>query len=296
MNILFERTGKANLPEINAYIKYFNQFNNLQAHDTDNQKFETNDYDIIWKFMGTDFRNKKIKGPKVIHEYASLSTGLVPHLKDQTKKKFNVIPDLRIFLNQHVKENLSFKDSVPYVYRDMGVDKIFFQTKNKKIYDFVYVGDVNKERLSHVFLEQFKLNPKWTIALVGKYDQRLYQSYSKHKNIRFFGKVNYSNVAEIASQAVYGLNYMPNRYPYNMQTSTKALEYAALNLKIVSTDYPWIREFEKSNNLSIYTMKDGKLDFNNLKEFNFNSSIKEEDFLWDNIFRKSNIIDTIQKL
>ena len=43
------------------------------------------------------------------------------------------------------------------------------------------------------------------------------------------------------------LNLVPDQLPYTRQTSTKLLEYCAAELPVVSTDYTWVREFERQH-------------------------------------------------
>jgi len=48
-------------------------------------------------------------------------------------------------------------------------------------------------------------------------------------------------------RARYGLNLVPDRLPYSEQTSTKLLEYCAVGLPVVSTDYRWVRGFAQQH-------------------------------------------------
>nr|MBJ6958412.1 hypothetical protein [Vibrio cholerae] len=78
-----------------------------------------------------------------IHEYQSLSTEPFPKIKDFLKVNINKKPKGRIFLNSTVKERLRFNDDIPYIYRDMGVDKAFYQSsKANKEFDIVYSGSI----------------------------------------------------------------------------------------------------------------------------------------------------------
>ena len=77
--------------------------------------------------MGIDVCKKN--SIPIIHEYASLSTGMLPKLKNKVKESINSKPNLRIYLNKYVKEGMGFHDDIDYVYRDMGVDDIFFQIR-----------------------------------------------------------------------------------------------------------------------------------------------------------------------
>ena len=125
--ILMLSSGKAILPEINAYKKYITDYQIVDSRELDIIDFT--EFDLIWKFMGSDiFRKLDIP---VIHEYASLSTGKFPKLKNEIKRVFNIKPKVRIFLNKNVKNEFGFNDKIPYIYRDMGIDECFFIMKGK---------------------------------------------------------------------------------------------------------------------------------------------------------------------
>ena len=296
IKILFLRSKKAFLPEVDAYIKYFNKSTEFRAFDSSkmDEDYNINDYDIIWEFKG--FGGVKAKDKMVVHEYASLSTGSFPKLKNILKSKVNPKPGLRIFLNENVKEGFNFKDDIDYCYRDMGIDESFINIKNeKKEYDFVYVGSICSERGMDVFIKEFaKVNPG-KLCLVGNVDDDIYSEYKNKKNIIFTGKVPYSEVPKIASKAIYGINYMPDKYPFNIQTSTKLLEYLALGLKVITTDYKWVRQFEEKHDCNFYKIDEGNIDLNpeKINHFNFKSNFAVNNFMWDSIIEKSGIAEKL---
>lgn len=287
-------SGKAILPEINAYKKYITDYQIVDSRELDIIDFT--EFDLIWKFMGTDiFRKLDIP---VIHEYASLSTGKFPKLKNEIKRVFNIKPKIRIFLNKNVKNEFGFNDKIPYIYRDMGIDECFFIKTEKKNYDFVYVGSMSNDRGIVNILEKFAQDLKnSSLLMIGEPDKSLYESYKKFSNIVFIGKLKYQDVPKIASQAEYAINYIPDRYPYNLQTSTKLLEYVAMDLKIITTDYFWVNEFEKEREMKFYRISNDirELDEKNLRNFNFkNTNIKDR--LWKNIIDESKVKKQIDKI
>ena len=246
--------------------------------------------------MGVDFTRKK--DLPVIHEYASLSTGKFPKLKNEIKRVFNIKPTLRIFLNKNVKNGFGFNDKIPYIYRDMGIDESFFIKTEKKNYDFVYVGSMSNDREIVNILEKFAQDLKTSsLLMIGEPDKSLYESYKKFANIVFTGKLKYQDVPKIASQAEYAINYIPDRYPYNLQTSTKLLEYVAMDLKIISTDYQWVNEFEKERKMKFYRISNDLREFDTRKiiRFNFiNNNIF--DLKWKQIIEKSNIKNILNEM
>ena len=290
--ILFQRSKKAFLPEIAAYINYFNRTNEFKSYDSSKlgSDFNINDFDIIWEFKGLG--GLKVNNQVLIHEYASLSTGSFPLIKNTLKTKINPKPNLRIFLNENVRKGFKFKDSTDYCYRDMGIDESFLQVRSdKKEYDFVYVGSICKGREIDKLLEQFTRKSQGKFCLVGNVEDNIYNIYKYNKDIIFTGSVPYEEVSKIASKAIYGVNYIPDKYPFNIQTSTKLLEYLALDLKVITTDYKWVRQFEEKYNCSFYKLKYNNLNFDqdNIVKYKFTSEFIPKDFLWNNIIEKSNI-------
>lgn len=155
LRILFIRSRKAFLPEIDAYMKYFGKKNEFEAFDSFDLKnnYEIDGVAIIWEFKG--FRGMNNTDKVLLHEYASLSTGHFPRLKNRLKVIFNPKPHPRVFLNETVRHEFDLKDDVDYCYRDMGIDESFLHLRTiGKEYDFVYVGSVSKNREIDVFYER----------------------------------------------------------------------------------------------------------------------------------------------
>lgn len=297
--ILFIRSKSAFLPEIDAYIDYFNRTQDFIAYDSSklNKNYKHDDFDVIWEFKG--FAGANITEQLLVHEYASLSTGEFPKVKNLLKSKLNSKPDIRIFLNENVKDGFYFKDGIDFCFRDMGIDERFIKLKNvKKEYDFVYVGSISKAREIDKLLEKFTREKSGKLCLVGNPEDKIFNSYKNNKDIIFTGKIPYSQVPEIASKAVYGINYMPDKYPFNIQTSTKLLEYLALGLKVITTDYKWVRQFEKKYGCSFYRISNDieNLNLDQIKKHTFKSDFNPCMFLWKEIIDKSDITTKLMSL
>lgn len=283
--ILCIHEGKSYLPEIDAYKKYFAAYGDFQFIDSIkdlNGIYEVGDFDILWYIMGTDF--KAVNMPKV-HDYASLSTGNMQTVKNLAKRVFNKTPNLRLFLNDHVKNTMNFTDSVPYLIRDMGVDKSFFIKSVKKEYDFVYMGAITEERKIPQLLYKFKSDLKSkSILVIGEVPLHIYKEFSSSSNIIFSGKLTYKDVPRLASKAIYGINMVPDQSPFNSQTSTKLLEYCALGLKVITTQYQWQKEFENRNSAHFFKIDEKleKFDLNAIENFKFKTP-GVEDLEWSNI-------------
>jgi len=296
--ILCIHPGVAYLPEIEAYKKYFIQYDIefIDCVKDLNSSYVENDYDLLWYIMGTDF--KKSDKPKV-HDYASLSTGKYVYFKDKIKKYFNQKPDLRIFLNEEIKNKYNFKDDIPYLIRDMGVDEIFYKKYDaEKKYDFVYLGAITHERKIPNLFDKFKNDLKdYSLLVVGGVPDDIYSKYKDVLNIKFAGKVDYTEVPSIISQAKYAINMIPDIYPFNVQTSTKLLEYCALNLKVITTDYKWVNTFEKKHAAKFYKIDENFLNLNMEEIEKFNFIIPEVcDLKWNQLFYNLNLIQNIKRI
>ena len=290
MKILFVRTGKAFLPEIDAYVKYFNKLEGFEAYDSQllDENYSIDDFDVIWEFKG--FGGVRDVNKVIVHDYASLSTGSFPKVKNNLKKWLNPKPNLRVFLNQAVRQGFNFNDDIEFCYRDMGIDERFLSVKSEeKEYDFVYVGSICKGRGMDRFLAEFTRKPQGKLCLIGNVEDDIYNEYKHNKDLVFTGSVPYGEVPIIASKAVYGINYIPDKYPFNIQTSTKLLEYLALGLKVITTDYQWVRDFEKLHGCSFYKMdlrRDG-FDWNAINNHDYRSEFVAEEHLWETILERS---------
>lgn len=299
MKILFVRTGKAFLPEIDAYVKYFNKLEGFEAYDSQllDENYSIDDFDVIWEFKG--FGGVRDVNKVIVHDYASLSTGSFPKVKNNLKKWLNPKPNLRVFLNQAVRQGFNFNDDIEFCYRDMGIDERFLSVKSEeKEYDFVYVGSICKGRGMDRFLAEFTRKPQGKLCLIGNVEDDIYNEYKHNKDLVFTGSVPYGEVPIIASKAVYGINYIPDKYPFNIQTSTKLLEYLALGLKVITTDYQWVRDFEKRHGCSFYKLNLKQDGFNRdyIKSYDYKSNFAVENHLWDAVLENSGLKEQIRDI
>ena len=105
-----------------------------------------------------------------------------------------------------------------------------------------------KNFLTH-FTDKFKAS---TILLIGDPPADLSNKFKDYPNIVFTGKVDYLKIPGLLHKCMYGINYIPNEYPFNVLTAVKLIEYCACGLKIISTDYEWVRNFEKRENAAFF--------------------------------------------
>ena len=284
MNIGIALSKHAYTPESYAYEKYLSNLGHTVQLD---YNLDLNNDINIYITGFRPFRKKKEGRAKEIHEYQSLSTPPYAKLKNFGKKTINNKPNGRIFLNNFVHEHLFFEDKIPFIYRDMGVDEKIFQKPNENPdYDIVYCGSVSgRNGLIETLLNLAK---SYKILVVGKLtieDRDLLNS----KNITLIGAVNRELLPEIYKNARFGLNYTPDIYPYNIQTSTKTLEYLASGLKVISNRYEWAEYFfKKINYQPFWLSNDTTLDITKSENLNgFNYSVMK-DYSWENILSHSN--------
>ncbi|MFN7116616.1 MAG: glycosyltransferase [Saprospiraceae bacterium] len=295
--IAFLHPGNAHLPELEIYRDYFTQHGFEVNIYTKKDTVYLAEYDIEWHLMGTDF-TPKVPGRLKIHEYISLSLPPLSKLKNYIKVSFNTTPDLRIFHNTAVKQQLNFEDKAPYLFRDAGIGAHFFNpTPTDKKYDFVYHGSMHRSRhldqFLTIFAERFQ---HYTLLVVGNPGKTLQSQFHFAKNIYFAGQVPYNMIPNVINQARYGLNYIPPIYPYYLQPSLKLLEYCALGLNIISTDYTWVNHFEQSRSGHFFKINKDWSNFYPDAVLNFPYKTPEvTDLQWINILTSSNILNFIQQ-
>lgn len=301
MKILFIRNEKVYLPEITAYKRYVStHFPSCQAFDSrDPGSRDIGDFDVIWHFMGLDLRRREKYGDsQVVHEYNSLSTGLFPRAKNMIKKMVNTRPSARVFLNDIVRKSFGFNDGVPFRMRDMGVDKSFFAGSGRVAepeYDFVYAGSLDRKSAIIPVLERFRTQlSDASILLVGDAPEEMRKHYQFSRNIVFAGRVPYHDVPVITVRARYGINLMPDRYPLNRQTATKVLEYCAMGLPVITSDYHWVRRFEAKTKARFFYIDESldNLTMKNIGGFDFSVPDVRE-YEWGRVIEKSGVFDLI---
>lgn len=295
--LLFERRTGVYLPEIAAYCTYIKErLPGVQAFDSaDLQEGNSGDFDIIWRFMGMD--RQGAPGRFMVHEYNSLSAGRFPRLKNWMKTRLNARPQRRVFLNQDVRKGFTFGDDIPARLRDMGVDKRFYGAALKPEYDFVYAGSMSRGREVVRLLEKFSGNLKdATILIVGTPPAGVKDKFGRRGNITFTGRVPYHEVPALMAKGRYGLNLVPDRYPFNLQPATKVLEYCAIGLPVVSMRYGWATGFMTQRSGTCFWLSPdfGNLSLKNLENFAFHTP-SVEDLEWSRVIADSGVFDFLEQ-
>jgi len=272
---------KSYLPEIIAYRNYFIK-NNIKVIISD-QELSLKKCHVIIMFCGF-FLKKKLKNKIYIHDYSSLSTPPFCEAKDIIKKYFNFKPNLRIFNSKLIKDKMNYNDKVPYIIRSQGVLKNFFQKRSKKFtYDFLYTGSIEARKgLDKIFFKYLKLG--FSILVIGNVSEAYKDKFSNFAKIKFLGPKKYINIYRYYKMCNYGLNYIPDEFPYNAQYSTKFLEYSASKMNIVSNKTNFMKEISKKYKIKnvydedIHTaedLKNAQFQHINLHHYEWNLVIKK---------------------
>jgi glycosyltransferase involved in cell wall biosynthesis len=281
------KNNKSFSPEIEGYLDFFKSISQVQTVVYSDFKKADENSDIVFIFFGFIpfwVKHKSL----VIAEYASLSVGRFSLLKNILKRLLNIRGEYYIFLNEDVRKNLFFSSRVPHSLRGMGfVEGNYEQSSNvKKEYDFVYCGSVDRSGVIEAILKIESLG--FRIAVVGNSEEVGEVLCNMSKNICCFGKTSLKRSYEIMASARYGLNFTPDIFPYNIQDSTKVIEYCALGLDVVTNRYKWVDEFEERIGAKFLSFE--ALDsYESVSNFNFQrGDIKN--YSWDKVIPKTELM------
>lgn len=247
----FVHVGRAYLPEIQAYGAFLEaKGHRCFAHRT--PATVPQDADVVWWMCGVVSRLHawRLRHSVQVHEYASASVGAVPSLKDRIKYLWNPVPDHRVFQSEVVRQLLGFSAATDYCLRDMGVPEAFLHPvpSVSPAFDLVYVGETSRLLAFKPALMAIG-SAGLTLLLVGAVPARLAKFIRHMPWIRAVGSVPQADVPQMMAKARAGLNLMPDQRPFQVQASTKVLEYLAQGLPVVSNRYAWIEALEASEGL-----------------------------------------------
>ena len=297
MTILFITGDKAILPEIDAYISFFSRYPGIHTKVVFAATGTRIEADVEWHFMGMHRRrnNKAI----IIHEYASASVPPLAFLKNRLKATLNCRPDYRLFYSEYVREQFSFRDNIPFGYRSHGVtDDRDIHTVADKKYDFIYVGSSDRQReLSTLFSSFTTGNMRGkTLLVLSKHYQAVAEALKNYPNIIFKGPVPYAEVYTYIRQSRFAINFIPDKPPYNQQVSAKFMDYTASGVKIISSDYAWIRDFQKKNGGEYFFLSDDLQNFtwDNINDFRY-ARPELQQYTWEKQIEQSGILDFLQE-
>ncbi len=238
LHVLHER--KAPYPTISSYKEFFGRW--WSVSDGPEAAIPSDvspDRLVLWHMMGMYCR--RLPSRLTIHDYRSRSVGSLCWLKDMAKKAFNARPDIRLFQTEFVKDGFRFHDGVPEVTFTLGVPSFAFDlswSRNATVYDFGYVGMINRERHFDTLLRRFldAYQGKRSFLLIGPSEQSILDEFAEQDGLSFTGKLPHRDALERVLQTRCGVCYVPNELPYSRQIPTKMLEYATMGMPIIAND------------------------------------------------------------
>jgi hypothetical protein len=294
MRIAFIHQGRAPLPELEAYTRFFES----RGHETfickKNQEAGFRP-DVEWHFMGLG-GERFFKGTTLIHEYASASVPALATLKDNVKRWINKKPDFRIYLNDSVRQSIGYHDNIPFGYRDMGIniDAINNSFSTEKRFDFIYPGSVEPFSFFKKLLLKFTTNEfnSSRLLIISNVPGKISSAWSRFENIEFRSPMSNREVIELIRQSKYGINFRPAVAPFTFQTATKVLEYAACKIPVITTPSTWLSTFKNEYGGNYFILSPGleNLTWGNLRNFDFQFP-ERKPLTWDEQIRRSGVCD-----
>lgn len=287
------RNSRSFLPEIEAYVKAFQSIPSFDISVVDEKALERKDFDVTLLFCGFYPFWMRLPGI-VIVEYHSLSTGRWRKLKDVVKRIVNIRGDHYIFLNDKVRRGLLFNSRVPQSIRGMGYSSELARkfSRRQKRFDFVYCGSIRNGVIGAIKkISSFGFSVA-VVGAVGKSHQLLADDLSGM--VHSIGQVSLETAYEVMAQSVYGLNYTPDERPFNIQDSTKVIEYLGLGLKVVSNKYQWMSEFEAASGARILDV-DSINAREDVERFQYSAG-QIERWEWSEVISRSGIVESVVRL
>ncbi|WP_207513177.1 glycosyltransferase [Longitalea luteola] len=298
MIIAFVHNGKAFLPEMDAYTRFFSACQ-ITCEVVNRNELGLLHRHVEWWMMGVDLTKPK-EGIYKIHEYGSSSLPPWRWWKNWWKSFFNAQPDFRLFLNEYVQKAFNFHDHIPFGYRDMGVPEHWLQTDpflHERDYDFVYTGDLSPIRRPEALLKCFSTGAMKgkTLLIIGRDYEHLQEAYASYRNIIFMGPLPHHLLDFYILRARFGINYTVDMEPFSHQTSVKLLEYAALGLPIISTRYAWVEQFQRQYGGEFFYLEPDLSNFTWEAVSNFPYARPAmETLTWDQQIRKSGVLTFLE--
>ena len=116
-----------------------------------------------------------------------------------------------------------------------------------------------------------------------------------HKNIFFAGPVKHKEVKTYIEKSRFALNFILDEEPFNQQTSTKFLEYAALKISVISTSYAWVKYFQQKYGGNYFYLNNDLSNFTWEKISDFSYSFPElNEWTWEKQIRRSGVLEFLQ--
>lgn len=283
------RGATAFLPEVEAYTAAFGAELDVEVTVVTDEKIPP-DCDVVIIFCGLVPFWRSFPG-RIVTEYHSLSAGRLGRVKDIIKRIVNVRGDHYIFLSDTVRKEFMFSIQRPHSIRGMGYDPELARrfAGGSKEYDFAYCGSVRSgviERIERLSELGFSVA---VAGAVGKDHARLASNTTGR--IHSHGRVSLEASYEIMGRATYGFSFTPDVHPWNIQDSTKIIEYLGMGLKVVSNRYNWLESFEADSGARILDI-DAIAAQQDVESFEFRSGDIER-WAWPTVIARSGIVDSV---
>jgi len=291
--------GRAAYPEVKAYKRFFqNDYITIESSFRDLKTRAP--CSVYWYLMG--FFPRRPNSGLVIHDYRSLSVGAFRRCKDIVKRRYNAVPDIRIFQNDQIRRELGFRCDWRTFFLPMGVSDTFVEARGLPVteptIDFVYIGSMLADRRCDFMIDSFlkRFGTSRKLYLYGPSNYQLIRRYRGDPNIVFGGFLDQDELPLILRSARVAVNYIPNWFPYVLQTSTKLIEYAALGMRILSNEQPQSRITSELYGISCLwgPPEDMFRDISDDLDWADNSALDPRQMCWSSVLRASGIGQAIQ--
>ena len=297
-HITLVRSASAHLPEIDAYQDVLSAYYDVSVVDEAELK-SAGPFDILWLFMDCNAHDMEQSGLCTIIDRSP--PGDFPISKTESKKGLNGIPDLRVFLTPEIEQKFAFRDQVPSVCLDMGVPSFMLQRSHpgaETEYDFCYIGSISRLRGIPEMLEAFvkSTHAQKKLILVGHAEADIVKRYAS-ENVIFAGAVAQTEVKSYIESSGCCICKIPEGYPYDFQTPTKLLEYAALGKRILANTSACNQKAAHKYGIDVTWCSDRIFDTAfDLMSIPENRSFDPHTVSWSNVIHKSGVFEKLDEI
>ena len=277
------------LPEADAYLSVLGDNPCLSVTEFTRFDDATRACDVVIAFAGFYPAYRARGRAKVILDYNSLSIGPLRVIRDVVKRAINVQPDLFVALNEVVATRLRLPRDRTLL-RPMGVSPRLFDLREQSVRErsAIYAGSVSRSGVVEHILQV--ADSGLTVHVYGNTPDETVL-FKGHSGVRLWGKVKNSEIINHMNKVTYGINFTPDIFPYNVQDSTKILEYCAAGLGVITNRYKWVDIFESDRNAAFMDIKNVN-DIKSVSKFNF--IIPDiRDLAWPEVIGRSGLAGAI---
>jgi hypothetical protein len=282
--------GRAFLPEVHAYKEYLEHCGHFEVDVHIDVRRACRTCDVVIVMMGFHPFWKSAGDCSILVEYHSLSTGRLRRLKDLVKRALGTRGDWYIALDQNVVKRLRLPADRTLI-RPMGVPNALLTQRTLSTREFgaIYAGSVGRPGVLEHLCQLAALG--LPVHVYGNTPEAGASLRSRSANIVPHGVVPQDVVIEAMLTLEFGINYTPDRHPWNAQDSTKVLEYAAAGLKIITNRYAWVNEFEAAREARFLDIESVR-SLDEIQRFDFVTP-NVADLEWSQVLDRSRLKDVL---